>query len=93
MNKSVDFMKTQIKCDTGCVDDYMKWRSWTDYNEMDIMMRCPCEIPIKVAPVQDFEGKDFYKMTATDFMTILQDTTPPANETNEEKARRIAAEA
>lgn len=46
MNKSADWMKSDMKCDAGCVDNYMQYRRWTDYNEFDLMMRCPCEIPI-----------------------------------------------
>lgn len=74
MNKSVVYMKTSMKCDSECVDNHMIGRQWTDYNQLDIMMRCPCDIPIGIVPVgEDFEGADFFKMTHTDFTTILAD--------------------
>ena len=64
------------------------------------MMRCPCEIPIKVAPVQDFEGQDFYKMTTADHLTILADAAAgdaaaaggDSTESAKDKAKRIAKE-
>jgi hypothetical protein len=95
MNKSVDFMKNDMSCDSGCVDNYMKYRRWTDYNEFDLMMRCPCNIPVSVNPVSDFEGSDFLKISSAEWATMLADpepATPPANETNEEKAKRVASE-
>lgn len=95
MNKSADFMRNDMSCDNGCVDNYMKYRRWTDFNEFDIMMRCPCNIPVSVNPVSDFEGSDFLKISSTEWATMLEDATPatpPANETNEEKIKRVAAE-
>jgi len=79
-----------MSCDNQCVDDYMKYRRWTDYNEFEIMMRCPCNIPIDVRPM-DFEGADFFKIPIEEYATMLADA--PADETNEEKAKRLAAEA
>jgi len=104
MNKSADFMRNDMSCDNGCVDNYMKYRRWTDYNEFDIMMRCPCNIPVSVNPVSDFEGSDFLKISNAEWATMLADatpagdatpaaSTPPANETAEQKAKRLAKEA
>jgi hypothetical protein len=74
------------------------------------MNGCPCDVPVSVNPVEDFEGSDFLKISNAEWATMLKDdppatpaasapeapaaaSTPPANETAEQKIKRKAKEA